>query len=304
MSTHEHRINISKIENLNNYRDSARHTMRVVMLFSVLIISFCIKFADCAKILCVFPLPITSHQMVGQPIWKELSLRGYEVTVITPSPLNDPALVNLIEIDIGSIKETYNSIINSYVTTFKTSPWLLALAYYPVNSYVMHTVLQHPKVKKLLDDKAKEFDVVLIEFVHDLLFGFGGRFKCPIVGISPHYANINSHFALGNPSHPIAASELQLRYTNNLGLFERIESVLYSLFLRFIYKYVMLPIDIRMARQYFGNDINLEDLENNISVLLTNTHPLIHGIRPNVPTVIELGKIEAPNNQDIMPEVI
>lgn len=55
-----------------------------------------------ARILGVFTVASISHQTVFQPIWKELSLRGHNVTVVTPNPLRDPSLINLIEIDVSS----------------------------------------------------------------------------------------------------------------------------------------------------------------------------------------------------------
>lgn len=63
-----------------------------------------------AKILGVFTIPSVSHQVMFQPIWKELSLRGHEVTVVTPNPLNDPTLTNLTEIDISFVYDAMNTL--------------------------------------------------------------------------------------------------------------------------------------------------------------------------------------------------
>lgn len=59
--------------------------------------------SQCANILFVTIFPNPSRQALFQPIWKELSLRGHNVVVITPNPLRDEKLTNLTEIDISKI---------------------------------------------------------------------------------------------------------------------------------------------------------------------------------------------------------
>src|SRR5699024_6098381 len=68
-----------------------------IIIFGVLLSIIC---AESANILCFFSFPSYSHQIVYQAIWKELSLRGHNVVVITPNPLNDTTLGNLTEIDV------------------------------------------------------------------------------------------------------------------------------------------------------------------------------------------------------------
>lgn len=66
--------------------------MRVIQkLICVFIIYFLMNnLSESARILCVFQMPAVSHHQVFQPIWKELSVRGHEVVVVTPLPLKEP----------------------------------------------------------------------------------------------------------------------------------------------------------------------------------------------------------------------
>ncbi|KAL3288283.1 hypothetical protein HHI36_002731 [Cryptolaemus montrouzieri] len=70
------------------------------MLIFTLLFTLLYSEVNSARILGWFVCPSISHQSVFQPIWRELSLRGHEVTVITSDPLNDPTLKNLTEIDV------------------------------------------------------------------------------------------------------------------------------------------------------------------------------------------------------------
>lgn len=66
--------------------------MKLLKKLTLLFIIFLLKnnFAESARILCVFQMAAVSHHQVFQPIWRELSLRGHEVVVITPYPLKEP----------------------------------------------------------------------------------------------------------------------------------------------------------------------------------------------------------------------
>lgn len=80
----------------------------------MLILKHCVLFffvsVNCcvhgARILGVFAFPSISHQIVFQPIWRELSLRGHQVTVLTPNPIHDQSLTNLTEIDLSFTYKT------------------------------------------------------------------------------------------------------------------------------------------------------------------------------------------------------
>lgn len=68
--------------------------------------------------------PSISHQVIFQPIWKELSLRGHKVTVITPNPLKDPTLTNLTEIDISYMYEHMSELIKKSMITMDQNIFL------------------------------------------------------------------------------------------------------------------------------------------------------------------------------------
>lgn len=70
---------------------------------SVFCVVTVLQLCEGAKILGIIPTPSYSHQLAFQPIWRELSLRGHNVTVITANPLNDPKLINLTEINISTV---------------------------------------------------------------------------------------------------------------------------------------------------------------------------------------------------------
>lgn len=129
---------------------------------SCLILSVVFGIANPANILGFFSLPSISHQQVYQAIWKELSLRGHKVTVVTPDPLKDPTLTNLTEIDVGYSYDIFRNLTSDKFS--KTiSHWQFFEIMEELTISLNDAQFGHPEVKKLLEDKTKTFDVVLAE---------------------------------------------------------------------------------------------------------------------------------------------
>lgn len=117
-----------------------------------------------------------SHQIVYRPIWRELSLRGHEVTVLTPNPLNDPTLTNLTEIDLGFLYEYFGNLSSDFSLTL--NHWQL-MKMWPDNLYQMTELMYgDPEVLALMNDTSKKFDVMIGEYLFPPVLAFAARFNC------------------------------------------------------------------------------------------------------------------------------
>ncbi|KAK5648509.1 hypothetical protein RI129_003401 [Pyrocoelia pectoralis] len=259
---------------------------------AILLLKLCIGSVSGAKILGAFFVPSISHQVVFQPIWKELSLRGHQVTVLTPNPLNDPTLTNLTEIDLGFAYDIIRRG-NLQGAAQKNVP-IESIVYFVYELFggIVKAELEHPEVQALIRDQNKTFDLVMIEYMHPTFSALSARFKCPWVGITSLGALLPGHDSIGNPTHPILNPDILLPFTGNLGFNDRLFSVYYSIWFRYYYYYHVIPDQDKVVKKYIGEDLPyLGDIEKNISLLFVNVNPILHPIRPNVPTVIELGKM-------------
>ncbi|XP_072400618.1 UDP-glycosyltransferase UGT5-like isoform X5 [Diabrotica undecimpunctata] len=253
-----------------------------------------INFIQCVRILGIFPTPSYSHQIVFQPIWKELSLRGHNITVVTPHPLCDSSLTNLTEIDVSFVYGT----LAKYgwpKEYFKLTSTLHRLDY--VLNYgndVAMEILEYGPVRHIIDQH-DTFDLLIVQTSINrnlLLYSLAFKFHTPIVGISSLGLFLHSHDALGNPTHPIVSPDMMLNFAGELSFFDKVQSFLYNIWYRMFYYWYALPKADKIARKYFGEDMPyLGDLERNISLLLLNVNPIIHNVRPNVPNVIEINQM-------------
>nr|CAH7722340.1 unnamed protein product [Callosobruchus chinensis] len=258
--------------------------MKELFILSLMWISI-----DCARILGIFHMSSYSHHVVFQPIFKELSLRGHQVTVVTTRPLNDPDLVNLTEIDVSSNTEIPKRL-NVQHNIRKEQPIQVKIrAISELNYEVAENTLSNKHFIDIYNNSESRFDVVLVQpYLSPILYGVAAKLKAPFVGISSFGGFIGSHYAMGNPHPPSLHSEIYSPYHGRMTFYERLRSTLYYVWSRYYWTFHALPECDRIAKKYLGQDLPyMGDIEKNMSLLMLS-NPILYERRPNVPTVIDL----------------
>ncbi|CAH0559938.1 unnamed protein product [Brassicogethes aeneus] len=251
--------------------------MKVLVVGFIFIVEILSVF-QCANILFFAPSPSKSHQVMFQPVFKELSLRGHNVTAIVCSPLKDPNLTNLTEIDMEVlykiIYEEENEAREAMKKYILQKPNFLTVFLKDiVVKNIFHRfgkyILNMPQMQTFLKEDHK-FDVVIVEWLYPTFAALAAKYR--------------------NPSHPVLAPDHDLPMPRDLSLKERLMSGLYAVYVRVYYHLVVLPREDALARKHLGQDIPyLGDIEKNISLLLLNRNPVFHRVMPVVPAIIELG---------------
>nr|CAI5852682.1 unnamed protein product [Callosobruchus analis] len=241
------------------------------------------------RILGIFHTSSYSHHVVVQPIFKELSLRGHQVTVITTRPLNDPTLVNLTEINVSSNMKIVKRL-NVHYHLRKEHPIQVSIpAILELNYRVAENTFSNKQFIDIYNNSDSRFDVVLVQpYLSPILYGVAAKLKAPFVGISSFGGFLGTHYAMGNPHPPSLYSEILLPYHGRMTFYERLRSTLYYVWSRYYWTFHALPKCDQIAKKYLGQDLPyIGDIEKNMSLLLLS-NPILYERRPNVPTVIDL----------------
>lgn len=275
-------------------------------MFAAIFLIFSLQFAskaNCAKILGVFIWQSLSHHAVFQVLWKELSLRGHQVTILTPHPLNDPALTNLTEIDLGLLQQEDKND-SKYRLKLHKSIINVTKTIYEKMETLTEQQLQKSAIQNFLRDDSKAFDLLLVEFLVPAVYAISVKYNCPMIGVTSLDALTPSHDAVGNILHPVLSPDLLLPFkSTELNFFDRLHSVSFAVWYRFYYYWYVLPQHDRLARKYIQQNIPyIGDIERNVSMLFINTSPFIHALRPNVKTIIEMGNIHL-KPKKLLPQV-
>uniref|UniRef100_A0A1Y1NNN5 UDP-glucuronosyltransferase n=1 Tax=Photinus pyralis TaxID=7054 RepID=A0A1Y1NNN5_PHOPY len=260
------------------------------MFACVAVISFAVLLGvgDSAKILGVVPTPSISHQVVFQPFFRELSLRGHEVTALTTDPMRDPKLSNLTEIDLHFSYRIWNEHIMKNALKFKTNPIGATIDFYKSTIDIQDEQLRHPSVQALIRGEEK-FDLIIIESIMPALFGFVHKFKCPYIMMFSQEAPSDYYKLMGNPTHPILYPDAIFQYDQQLPFPQRLLAVLtmplFPLFARYIFS-----MHDHLVQNHFGDDYpSIVELMSKPDMLFVHTDQIFHKVRPLVPTVIQIG---------------
>ncbi|KAK9885607.1 hypothetical protein WA026_012369 [Henosepilachna vigintioctopunctata] len=263
----------------------------MVSLTVFLFIALSTNYAFCARILGVFMTPSYSHQVVYQPIWKELSLRGHQVTVITPNPLHDARLINLTEIDVSSSGQIFkNKNEESLLVEISMLKEVKRLS--EIYEQVARHQLSHPDVQALLKDKNQTFDLLLVEYLHQSMYALKDIYNCPMVGITSLGLTAYGSEMIGNPKNPAFDPDMASKVSVHESFQDRFFGVFYDLITRYSTKYVLLNKLDKIIAEYIDHDIRpLSEICQEFSLVITNSNLAIRKAKPAVPNLIEISGI-------------
>nr|CAD7597665.1 unnamed protein product [Timema genevievae] len=246
-----------------------------------------------ARILGVFPVTSTSHQIVFRAVMKELAHRGHEIVVITPYPMRDPSIKNYTEIDVSFMKKEWKNRFNFVAgRSSKETPQEMMTNLFDFGGHLCEMMLSHPEVAELISTEKTDqhFDLVFMQwFMTPGIYGFVHRFKVPFIGIASFPGFGIGHDSVGNPNLPAYVPEVFLPYSGEMTIFERAHSMIYLLWLKYHFYYTVIPKQDAIARKHFGESMPyLGDLHFQPSMLFVTTDFIFHNPRPNVPAVVQL----------------
>lgn len=261
------------------------------ILESFVVVSCVFVFSESARILAVTPLPSYSHQIVYRPIWKQLSLKGHDVTLITTDPINDPSLTNLTEVDIHD--NTYHAWRSSgfveLMRKHRKNPFAIRNEYLEVYNALLHSIMDNQNIKPFLLKNNTDFDVVITEPLLPVGLAFASHYNCKLILVSSMEVHTYIHIAMGNSFHPILYPEGTLAITPDSyvkRVFISLLSVYYYYFISNLFKLTTI-----FLRNYFGETLPpFEELLDRTNMVFVNVNPIFAGVRPVTPSTVYFGR--------------
>ncbi|XP_075232024.1 UDP-glycosyltransferase UGT5-like [Lycorma delicatula] len=264
----------------------------ILVYFLIFILKININNVNSSKILGIFPFGAKSHYIMFEPLMIELANRGHEVVVISAFP-QEKSVPRLTDI---SAKSYLQSLVNNLdINEIADTPFNMFIDLYYLYKSISNAskIFDVPDVKKLIDSKNEKFDLIITEFFNnDITLSFVNRFKVPSIALSSCtlFPWANSRF--GNPDNPSYVSVIFNGYQNRMNFWQRTYNTVTLIFSKLAFNYFYTRESDYFGKKYFGNDLPpLAEIGKNTSLILVNTHYSLHGSRPFVPAVIEVGGI-------------
>lgn len=251
-------------------------------------------YCEAARILCIYPTPSVSHQVVFRALTLELANQGHDVVTITTDPYFNKQNITTS----GAITEIDTSQIYDMMRGFDRSAGKRGIffdvadinpAQYKVITFFVDATFETPAVKSLLSNPEEKFDLIIVEAMYYSPLILGKIFKAPVIWLSSFYGNDFNYEAMGAPTrHPILYPNFYRYKIYNLTLWEKIYEVYMDLKIWYTFSKVV-EYDIELVNKHFGIETSLTELNDNIDMLFLNANPIFDGNRPVPPNVIHLG---------------
>ncbi|XP_077289976.1 uncharacterized protein LOC143913834 [Arctopsyche grandis] len=241
------------------------------------------------KILFICPLPARSHNNLCRGVVDSLVERGHEVTFVSAFAAVEPKYRDFPIENIMSFKdEEFNlgfSMLNrSYIETIK----MLSR----IQPKMMKFMYDDKAINKFLSDKSEKFDLVIFEhFFNEAVIGFGVKYTCPVIALSP--VNLMTWLATmtNNPLAPEIVPNVFSNFSSNMDLWQRVTNVGMIVVQEVLERLIIRPIQESVYEEYFPKEskrVPYDQLTKRISLVLVNSHPSIGIARPLLPNAIEI----------------
>lgn len=174
--------------------------------------------------------------MAFRPITVELARRGYDVTVFTTTPINDPTIQNFTEVKLSfsayKIDKNFD-----VIALAKLGIQPILEDFYRRNEEMTDSALSHPIMQRLISPNSTEkFDLIIVEYLfYDAFYALSYRFDAPLIGISSLSAMTIHHYAFGkrNIRYSCLPACDVYTYVTNVTVFRR-KSHIVGLFARHV----------------------------------------------------------------------
>lgn len=262
-----------------------RKIVYLIWLISLLLQNDC----ESAEILAVFPAPSYSHQSVFQAVTAGLVAKGHKITLMTTYPHESERIhENITLVDWSFVVEDFHNLVDSIMSSGGIENVFKII---DMQSSTIDKQLSVPEVQQMLQNENQKFDLLLIEASgFASMHAFAEHYKVPVVGITSADSWSAGHEVMGNVFNPVTHPDRVLPLLRTHRFVERISSVLFTLF----YKYILEPKAVenydKVTQKHFPNvKKTYKELVGNVELLLVNAHPSLGYLRPVVANTIQLG---------------
>ncbi|KYB27842.1 hypothetical protein TcasGA2_TC032756 [Tribolium castaneum] len=235
------------------------------------------------------PFPVKSHSILFETLLKRLAEKGHEVDYVTHF-LSEKTPERYNELSIrGSLPLFHNNFSVKALkdhSVYETIKFVTTSGGVDANSAIMKTA-----VLQSLKNTTKQYDLIITHlFGSDAMLGFGHLFNAPIVSITTCAVLPWAHGRIANPDNPSYVPNFYTSFLPKMNLYERIENTILWIMTRIWYNYLTMAPSNRLVKDFFGPDTpSLENLIQNTSLVLVNSHFSMQQVRPTVPNFIEVG---------------
>ncbi|XP_045783991.1 UDP-glucosyltransferase 2-like [Maniola jurtina] len=270
------------------------------LLAFVIVISHLSQNVVALNILAIISLPLKSHYMAFQTLFRELAIRGHSVTVINNFPdVEPPPNLKFVNISTPSVISVMPSMIE-----FERTKDVLLLEFINFQTHFVKGV-QRGEVEcenlflnenmKQFRAKGEKFDVIFAEqFISDCGLVYAATmYDAPIIGITSHTLLPWAYPRLGIPFDFSSDAFYFTGAGTNPSLFRKVQSYLFNLYMTTLGRFRIQQNIYKVFDKYVPNNhLDIEKIaKEKMKMMFVYQHHSITGTRLLAPTLLEIGGI-------------
>uniref|UniRef100_A0ABD2WSR0 UDP-glucuronosyltransferase n=1 Tax=Trichogramma kaykai TaxID=54128 RepID=A0ABD2WSR0_9HYME len=259
---------------------------------------------DAYRILGVFPFAGKSHNIIFESLMKSLAKHGHQVDVVTHFPLTEPTKNYN---DIINLNGTMENLVNNYTVEFINQISgeivdLIALSY----GNRICDFMGLPEMQKLIKGPRKNssYDVVITElFGANCYIGLGRAFKVPVVALSSAIEYPWVAHLIGNDDNLAYVPNAYHIGVGRMNWWERLNNV-YSHY-KALHRFHSLTEESQTEsmRKYISPQMpSIREVEREISLVLVNSHPILFGVKPLIPGLVQIAGLHVEESDEVLPQ--
>lgn len=289
-----------------------QYLLFVALIYRCSATSFVVEPKGKLNILGVFGHPGKSHFDVFYPLLEELARRGHDVTVISHYPRtaaskaaeplpnykdislrNDEVGIFLNVVDLKLIDQSYKRLLSEMANIRRMA------------TISCENGLRNPQVQEFVRSGHK-FDVVLTEnFNTECFLAIVNKFDAPYLALSSHQIMPWANDRLGNPQETNYMPSIFSNVPRPMNFLHGVANFLTTAFAMASYDIWYHKIDQALAEETYGPGVpDLREIGRNVTAIMINTHFSLHGSRPNLPNVVEVGGLHLAKKSNPLPKDI
>lgn len=178
-------------------------------------------------------------------------------------------------------------LINQNFITSVLSRWYI--------SYFMSSWMENENLKEFIQSETNSFDLVIIEAFHqEYTIAMGHKFNAPVINLSSTMIWVSISKWLHVPSTFSYIPDCCIGVIDDMSFTERLKNTITGVIELYVENYLYMPIMKSILNKHFTykgweSRPPLEQMLNNVSLLLINTHHAVGVCRPFPSGVIEVG---------------
>lgn len=259
-----------------------------------LIVSCLFTFTFSANILVLYPGSGKSHKIAVMPILEELAERGHQITIVSAfkTATNSDNIRDIVLPESTDFR--HRKVFKRFEAQKESAFQQVVLLFQELATVVRvgyESMMKNAEFQQILKDR--KIDLVIQDgLLSEYCRVISHHLQVPLIA---HYSSAVSSPAdlsqMGAAADYATVPNAFCGFTDEMTFFQRMLNMIQAQLIEIIYRHTIFSLMDELIQKDFPGSPSVEELGKELSLMITNSHPVISYPRSLPPTVISIGAL-------------